>query len=179
MICEIRALQPVDAAAAAAIYNHAVRTTDATLDTVDRTETAARAWLADHATERYPALGAFLDGTLAGYGTLSPFARRAGYYASAEISVYVAPEAQGRRVGTALCAQLTEHAERVGLASVLALVTATNEASRRLFLKAGYQDSGSMRAIGHKLGHLVDLDILQRLFPDNFHRYGWYGEQPV
>ena len=36
-----------------------------------------------------------------------------------------------------------------------------------------------MRAIGHKLGHLVDLDILQRLFPDDFQRYGLYGEQQL
>jgi phosphinothricin acetyltransferase len=57
------------------------------------------------------------------------------------------------------------------MSTVLALITSTNEASRRLFTKAGYQQNGSMRAIGHKLGHLVDLDILQRLFPENFARY--------
>lgn len=172
----LRPLEPADAAATAAIYNYAVRHTDATLDTEERTEAAARAWIADHGTDRYPALGAFLDGMLVGYGTLSPFARRGGYYASAEISVYVAPDFHGRSVGTVLCARLTDQAERAGLSTVLALITATNEASRRLFLSAGYQEHGSIRAIGHKLGHLVDLDIFQRLFPENFPRYGCYGE---
>lgn len=172
----LRPLEPADAAATAAIYNYAVRHTDATLDTEERTEAAARAWIADHGTDRYPALGAFLDSTLVGYGTLSPFARRGGYYASAEISVYVAPDFHGRGAGTALCTRLTGHAERVGLSTVLALITATNEVSRRLFLRAGYQEYGSIRAIGHKLDHLVDLMILQRLFPENFSHYGRYGE---
>lgn len=172
MTPRLRRLGTDDATVAAEIYNHAVRHTDATLDTEERTAQAALEWLADHGTERYPAIGAYLDGTLAGYGTLSPFARRAGYLASAEISIYVAPRFQGIGVGTALCAWLTGHAEQVGLSTVLALITATNEASRRLFLRAGYQQTGTMQAIGHKLGHLVDLDILQRIFPDNFPRYG-------
>lgn len=90
--------------------------------------------------------------------------------------MYVAPEHHGCGAGTTLCARLTDHAERVGLSTVLALVTATNEVSRRLFLKAGYQEHGSIRAIGHKLDHLVDLTVLQRLFPGNFSRYWGYGE---
>jgi phosphinothricin acetyltransferase len=78
---ELRGLTSADAAAAAAIYNYAVGHTDATLDTEERTEAGAREWIAEHSTERYPALGAVVDGQLAGYGTLSPFARRAGYLA--------------------------------------------------------------------------------------------------
>jgi L-amino acid N-acyltransferase YncA len=171
MSVELRGLTAADAAAAAAIYNHAVLNTDATLDTEQRTEEAAKDWIIEHSAERYPVLGAFVDGRLAGYGTLSPFARRAGYLASAEISLYVAPEHHNRGIGTALCAQLTKHAERVGMSTVLALITATNEASQRLFVKAGYQLNGSMQAIGHKLGHLVDLNIMQKLFPENFSRY--------
>lgn len=167
----MRGLTSADAAVAAAIYNHAVFNTDATLDTEERTEEAAQDWIVEHSTERYPVLGVFVDSQLAGYGTLSPFARRGGYLASAEISVYVAPEHHGRGIGTALCARLTEHAERVGMSTVLALVTSTNEVSQRLFVKAGYQWTGTMKVIGHKLGHLVDLNILQRLFPENFARY--------
>jgi phosphinothricin acetyltransferase len=167
----VRRLAEADLPAAAAIYNHAVRHTDATLDTEERTVEAARCWLDEHSGRRYPALGGFLDGELAGYGTLSPFARRPGYRASGEISVYVAPDRQRRGVGRALCAALTAHAEAVGLSTVLAIVTSTNDASRRLFTTAGYSPTGTMRCVGYKLGRLVDLDILQLVFPGNLARY--------
>lgn len=171
MTVEIRRLADADLPAAAAIYNHAVRHTDATLDTEDRTVDSARRWLAEHGSRRYPALGAFLGDELAGYGTLSPFARRPGYLASAEISVYVAPDRTRRGIGSALCAALTGHAEVVGLSTVLAIVTSTNAASQRLFGAAGYVRTGTMLRVGYKLGRLVDLDIMQRVFDANLARY--------
>lgn len=167
----LRRLTPEDARPAAALYNHAVRHTDATLDEDERTLEEALSWVEEHSGDRYPAFGAIVGGELAGYGTLSPFARRGGYRASAEISVYVAPEHQGAGIGSALCAALTRHAERAGMATVLALITSTNTASQRLFRAAGYTYTGTMRHIGCKLGHLVDLDLLQRMFPRNVPLY--------
>ena len=171
MTLQLRPLTAADAEAAAAIYNDSVRDTDAALDMAERTHEEALRWIGEHSGPRYPALGATIDGELAGYGTLSPFARRAGYLASAEISIYVAPHRKRVGVGRALCAALTRDAEGAGLSTVLALITSTNVASHRLFASAGYEHTGTMRHIGYKLGRLVDLDVLQRVFPDNFPLY--------
>lgn len=77
-----------------AIYNHAVRHTDATLDTEEKTPEQMAMWLAAHGG-RNAAVVAERDGQAIGYGTLSPFAARGGYLPSTEISIYIAPDAQG------------------------------------------------------------------------------------
>jgi L-amino acid N-acyltransferase YncA len=166
----VRALEVEDLPAVSAIYGYAARHTDATLDEAGRNEDELVKWLSEH-DKTYPAIGVDVDGGLAAYATLSPFAQRAGYLASAEISIYVDPFRQGDGLGRALCGHLTAHAQSVGFSTVLAVVTSSNQRSLNLFLSAGYEPVGTLRKIGYKLGHLVDLDILQRIFPANFARF--------
>lgn len=162
----IRPLTVADLDRVIEVYNHAVRCTDATLDTDEKSVEEMAAWLDRHGG-RYPAVGAEVNGVLAGYGTLSPFAARGGYLASAEASVYVAPDSQGRGVGAALCGWLTDHAEHSGLSTVVALISSTNSASLRMVARIGYQNNGVLSHIGYKLGHFVSLEVHQRVFADN------------
>ncbi|WEH33237.1 GNAT family N-acetyltransferase [Streptomyces sp. AM 4-1-1] len=173
----IRRLETADLAAVREIYNHAVRRSTSTLDTEEKTTAQMRQWL-DHHDERYPAVAAESDGVVVGYGSLSQFASRGGYRASAEISVYVGPGFQGRGVGTRLCHWLTRHAEETGFTGVLAVITAGNTRSTRLFRDAGYTYSGVLNDIGYKHGSLVDLELYQRGFPANRARYAG-PETPV
>ncbi|MEV6394797.1 GNAT family N-acetyltransferase [Streptomyces sp. NPDC051907] len=166
----IRRLVTADLAAVLEIYNHAVRWSTATLDTQEKTPAQMRHWLDGH-DERYPAVAAEADGKVVGYGSLSQFAARGGYRASAEISVYVDPRSQGVGVGTALSRWLTRHAEEAGLTGVLAVITSDNTRSRRLFGNAGYTYTGVLSDIGYKRGTLVDLALYQRSFPANRARY--------
>lgn len=166
----VRGLTAADLPDVQRIYAYAVEHTDATLDVEPKSLADLETWLAAHG-DRYPAVGVHDGVSLVGYASLSPFAARGGYFASAEISVYVAPERQGSRIGTALCVHLTEQARAVGLSTVVALVTSTNAASRRLFAAAGYDETGTLRSIGYKRGRLVDLVVLQRLFLDNAGRF--------
>ncbi|MFJ4617483.1 GNAT family N-acetyltransferase [Streptomyces sp. NPDC088812] len=166
----LRPLTEADLPEVLATLNHAIRHTDATLDHEEKTLDDLRDWLAAH-HGRYPALAAEQEGRLAGYGTLSPFSSRRGYLASAEISIYLAPDARGRGVGSALCARLTELAEQAGMSTVIAFISSGNEPSRRMVLRAGYRHEGVLRQVGYKLGRLTDLDIFQRTFPANCARY--------
>lgn len=166
----VRPIRPGDLAAVGAIYNDAVRSTDATLDDRERTPAQLRAWFAAHGG-RYPVVVAARGDRVVGYASLSPFAARGGYLASAEISVYVDEHARGTGVGRSLVAALHEHAEQANFSTVLALVTATNTASRRLFASAGYRENGVIQEIGVKLGRLIDLVVLQRSFAFDLDRH--------
>ncbi|PZT71866.1 MULTISPECIES: GNAT family N-acetyltransferase [unclassified Streptomyces] len=166
----LRPLTAADLPDVQATLRHAVHHTDATLDYREKSLDELGAWLTAH-HGRYPALAADAGGRFAGYGTLSPFSARKGYLASAELSVYLAPDARGRGVGSALCTRLTKEAERAGMSTVVAFISSGNEASRRMVLRNGYRHEGVLRKIGYKRGHLIDLDIYQHTFPRNCARY--------
>lgn len=168
---DLREITEADLGRVGDIYNHAVLRTDTTLDTDPKTHAELVAWLRHH-DERYPAIGAFAGGDLVGYGTLSPFAARGGYRASAELSIYLDPASVHRGIGTMLGRHLVDHAERAGMSTVLGLVTSTNAPCIRMLDKLGFEHFGVMRCIGHKMGRLVDLLVLQRLFDANIERYG-------
>lgn len=166
----LRTLTESDLPDVAAIYAHAALHTDATLDHRPRTMSELQDWLAAH-HGCYPAVAAVRDSSLAGYATLSPFASRTGYLASAELSIYVAPDQQGGGIGGALCGEMTRRAELAGMSTVVAFISSDNHPSRRMVQRHGYQQEGALRRIGYKLGHLVDLEIFQCTFPANCARF--------
>ena len=94
-----------EAAAIAAIYAHHVAHGTASYDIEPRSVVATEALIADHRAKGWPFLAARDgDGTLLGYAYASQFRPRAAYAWACEDSIYVAPAAQGRRVGRALLA---------------------------------------------------------------------------
>jgi len=157
----IRLAEPSDLEQIRAVYNHAVAHTDATLDTEEKTPRDFEDWFADH-QERYCA-GVYVtdDGRVRGYVTLSAFARRGGYYPLAELSVYLAPDAQGRGHGTALTQWALGQARQRDFATIVSFVTTTNEAANRLHARCGFERTGVMRQAGRKFGKYVDLGIWQ------------------
>lgn len=166
----IRAAQPGDLERLRAVYNHAVLHTDATLDTEEKSPEDFREWFAEH-QGRYRA-GVYLDdgGRACGYAALSAFSRRGGYHPLAELSVYLAPHAQGRGCGTALTRWALDQAGRRDFATIVCFVTTTNEASGRMLARCGFERTGVMRRAGRKLGAFVDLGIWQAFLPDGPHR---------
>jgi phosphinothricin acetyltransferase len=152
------------------IYNYAVRHTVATLDTQEKTVAEMRVRLSSHG-KRYSVVGVDVDGQLAGYGHLSPFAARGGYLASAEISIYVAPEHWKYGIGMTLCAWVTECAGANGFTTVISFISAGNVAAQKMVTTLGYVYTGVIERVGYKLGQLVDMEIYQRVFHDNLARY--------
>ena len=153
-----------------AIYNHAVRHTDATLDTEEKTAEQMSTWLAAHGG-RNAAVVAERDGRVIGYGTLSPFAARGGYFPSTEISIYIAPDAQGMGVGSALTGFLVDFARKERYSTIISFNTDTNIASIRMIERYGFVRTGLIQHIGVKLGKLVNLAVFQLVFPENLPRY--------
>ena len=112
---------------------------------------------------RHPLTVAEVGGRFAGYAMLSPFDDKCGYAATAEDSVYVAAEFQGRGVGRALLGDLLERGRAAGLRCVVARIDSGQAASLRLHESAGFRRVGVLEQAGFKFGGWRDVVYLQRL----------------
>jgi L-amino acid N-acyltransferase YncA len=121
---------------------------------------AWEAWDAAHLGE--PRLVAVEGGRVIGWVALSAYSDRCCYEGVADLSVYVAPAAQGRGVGRALLEQLIAESERDGLWTLQAGVFPENEASVALHTRCGFRLVGVRERIGQLGGVWRDVLLLER-----------------
>ena len=161
----IRPAAPADGEAIAAIWNHEVLHTTATTDTEPRTPEAQRAWLAAHGP-RHPVIVAVADGEVVAFGALSPYRTKPAYARTVENSVYVKDGWRGKGLGALLLDRLLGRAGELGHHSVIARITAGNEASLALHERRGFGQVGRERQVAFKHGMWVDVVTLQRILGD-------------
>ncbi|MEK7793626.1 MAG: N-acetyltransferase family protein [Candidatus Hydrogenedentota bacterium] len=157
-----RAATEGDLGAINAIYNHAIVHSNATFDTVEKTLDERREWWAAHG-EHLPVLVAERDGEVVGWASLNKFDPREAYHTTAELSIYLAEAARGKRIGTQLMAALLDTARRTKLRAIIARITEGNEASVRLHERAGFRRVGAMVEVGRKFDRYWDVLIMQYL----------------
>lgn len=154
---KIRTAGPEDLPALTEIYNYEVLHGVATFDLHPRTLEERRVWLEAHNVDNHPLLTAELDGIVAGYASLSPYREKEAYRSTVELSVYVAQEARGRGVATALMGEVLALARKdEGTHTVVSVITAGNAASVRLHEKFGFTYCGTLPAVGKKFGRYLD-----------------------
>src|SRR5262245_52340889 len=117
------------------------------------------AWFQAHADRRFPLLVAEEEGVIAGWASLSPWARHGAYAKTAELSIFIHAERRGRRSGTSRMRRLIECARAAGHHVLLGRAEASNEASRRLHLACGFSEIAVMREVGWKKGRYLDVAI--------------------
>ena len=78
-----------------------------------------------------------------GYAYGSQYSARQAYQNSAEVSVYIAPVAQGRGLGQAIYKVLIEHLTDWGFYTLIGIVTTPNSASARLHKACGFELVGT------------------------------------
>jgi L-amino acid N-acyltransferase YncA len=142
------------------IYNDAVVETTATFDLEPRSPEAQTAWLAEHVPP-YPVIVCENDGQVLGWGSLSPYAVRPAYRFAAELSVYVDKGARRRGTGEGLLRQLMLLGDTHGLHTLVAKITAENEASIRLAEKVGFRQTGLLEEVGYKFDRWLNVAIYQ------------------
>jgi len=123
----IRPATEADLPAILAIYNHAIATStaiwiDTPVDLADR-----RAWFLLRQSQGYPVLVAEEGGAVLGYASFGDFRPYEGFRATVEHSVYLAGDARGRGLGTALVEALFPLARACGKRIMVGAVDATNE----------------------------------------------------
>ncbi|MEU0371450.1 N-acetyltransferase family protein [Streptomyces sp. NPDC006283] len=168
---QVRAGTEADLEALTDIYNHYVRETPITFDTTVFTPEERRSWLRSHPedgphrllvaqdvrfVDTNPAVG------ILGYATSSPFRPKAAYSTSVEVSVYCAPAAAGRGIGTLLYKALFEALESEDVHRAYAGVALPNEASVRLHTRFGFRHVGTYEEVGRKFGRYWDVAWYER-----------------
>jgi len=151
-----------DVPAITAIYRHAVETSVATFDT----EAPGEAVMAEkfgHMLELgHPVIIAEAEGKAIGYAYASTYRPRPAYRFTAEDSIYLAPEAQGKGLGSVLLGRLLEQSKAFGFRQMLAVITAERANSIRLHEKHGFRLIGRYEALGYKFDRWLDIVHLQR-----------------
>ena len=163
----IRSAVASDAAAIAEIYNHYVRTSTATFDTEEKSAEDRAAWLADHA-DRYPVVVAESpDGTIVGWGSLSPWGTRCAYRLSVEISAYIAPDNIAQGLGSAISRVLIDEARRLGHHAIVSQIVSENGPSLKMAERLGFRNVGTLREIGRKFDRWLDVVLMELVLEDS------------
>lgn len=142
------------------IYNHYVRETPITFDTTVFTPEERRPWLLSHPEDGPHLLKVAAEADsqeILGYATSSPFRAKPAYATSVEVTIYLAPHAGGRGVGTLLYEALFASLAGQDLHRAYAGIAQPNEASRRLHERFGFRHVGTYREVGRKFGRYWDV----------------------
>jgi phosphinothricin acetyltransferase len=104
-----------------------------------------------------------------GFAYAARYRPRPAYRYTAEDSVYVAPEAQGRGIGRQLLEELVRRCRAAGIRQMVAVIgDSANAASIQLHRALGFQDAGVLRRVGWKHERWLDTVFMQRdLAPSN------------
>jgi len=151
-----------DLPAIVAIYNAAIPGRMATADTEPVTVAQRLPWLREHERASRP-LWLAVDGAQPlGWLSFQSFYGRPAYHATAELSVYVAPEQQRRGVALALVTRALAEAPRLGLQTLLGFVFGHNAPSLALFERLGFERWALLPRVAELDGVERDLVIVGR-----------------
>lgn len=86
--------------------------------------------------------------TILGWAALSPVSSRCVYAGVAELSIYIAPECRGQKVGTELLNELIRLSEENGYWTLQSGIIKENIASLNLHKKCGFREIGYREKLG-------------------------------
>ena len=153
----MRTLRAGDWPAVRAIYGEGIATRNATFETsVPGRAALESAWLPGH---RWVAE---IDGTVAGWATITRVSSRACYAGVGETSVYVGEGFRGRGVGTALLHRQVTAADAGELWTLQTSIFPENRASLTLHHSAGFRTIGVRERIARLDGVWRDTILLER-----------------
>lgn len=158
-VMKIREAAPDDAEAIRIIYEPYVQSTPISFEENPPTTGEMRTRI-EGTLKTHPYLVAEKEGNIIGYAYGSQHRARAAYRWSADVTVYVSPDAQGQGVGKALYKELLKGLASRGYHAAFAGITLPNEKSVALHEAVGFKPVGIYREVGFKL--------------DRWHDVGWW-----
>jgi L-amino acid N-acyltransferase YncA len=159
----VRPSRETDATAIAAIYDHYVTRSTATMElkAPDSVEIAKR-WR-DTLDKGLPHLVADADGEVLGFAYAMLYRPRAGYRFTLEDTVYVKHDSIRKGIGRALLTALIAACETAGARQLVAVIgDDTNRATVGLHAALGFQIAGRLASVGFKFGNWTDQVLMQR-----------------
>ena len=146
------------------IYNHYIVHTPITFDLAPMTVDDRKGWFEQFsAMGRHRLLVAVERGTVVGYAGSHQFRTKAAYDTTVETTVYCAPSAVGKGVGTMLYTALFEAIASEDIHALLAGITLPNDASVALHERFGFTLAGVTHAVGRKFDRYWDVGWYERI----------------
>ncbi len=140
------------------IYNHYVIETAITFDLEPISMQQRRAWFDRYATSGRHRLFVAEEGSVVvGYADSHRFRDKAAYDTTVEVTVYCAPDATGRGIGTTLYSALFEALVGEDLRMAATGITLPNDASVALHERFGFTLAGVTHDVGRKFDRYWDV----------------------
>ena len=165
----LRTVQLSDAAAISEIYRWYVENTAVSYEYAAPDEKEFQRRIAA-TLERYPYIVAEDESGILGYAYAGAFNTRMAASWSAEVSIYVARSQRGRGIGKALYARLEEILKEQNFQTLVAKVACCERVndeyltddSIKFHAACGYEDAGTVKNCGYKLGHWYGLKMMEK-----------------
>lgn len=164
----IRAAEPADAAAIAAIYAPHVLTGTVSFEIEPPDARTMRTRMAA-SDGLYPWLvvtNGEPEGGVLGYAYATKYRERPAYRYVVETSIYVVETAQRQGAGRLLYKALIDTLRAQGFVHAIGMLALPNEASIALHESVGFRRGGVFREVGYKHGQWMDVGIWQRELND-------------
>ncbi|MBZ5546906.1 MAG: GNAT family N-acetyltransferase [Acidobacteriia bacterium] len=145
------------------IYNYYVVHTPVTFDVEPYTVERREAWFAHFGTAgRYRLLVADRDGGVIGYAGTTRFRPKPAYETTVETTIYCAPDAAGKGVGSRLYAALFETLRGEDIHRFVAGYALPNPATAAIHARFGFKVVGVFSENGRKFGKYWDVCWVER-----------------
>lgn len=151
-----------DLEAVLTLYNYYIATSTATFS-IEPLEMDEMKRIMFSGIVRYPSFCIYEDQVFLGYVLLNRYKPREAYDQTAEVTIYLAPEAIGKGIGKQALTFIEGFAKDNAFRALLAVVCAENEESIRLFKKFDYFQCGHFREVGKKFNRILDIYVYEKL----------------
>lgn len=155
-----------DAAAMARIFNHYVLTSTVIFSNRQLSETDMRSKI--HALRLgvdFPFLVSENAEEVDGYCYAHLWQPDPVYGRTWEVTIYLAPDACGKGIGSQLLSTLIEMSREAGAHTLISCITAGNAPCERLHRRLGFTQAGCLKSVGYKFGQYLDDALYQLPLP--------------
>lgn len=159
----IRPATPEDLPEILSFWNPLIRETTVTFSSEEKTLEGLGQMIAKRRAAGREFLIAEEDDRILGLVTYDQFRGGNGYLHAMEHTIILAEQARGRGVGRQLMAAVEGHARAGGAHTMVAGVSAENEAGVAFHLALGYAPVGRIPQSGRKFDRWLDLVLLQKI----------------
>ena len=142
------------------IYNASLPQRMATADLTPVSLDSRRDWFFAHQPKTHPIFAKVRDDSVIAWLSFQPFYGRPAYHATAEVSIYVAPNYQHQGIGRELLAYGINQSPELGLKTLLGFIFGHNQPSLNLFAQFGFECWANLPNIAELDGIERDLLIL-------------------
>jgi len=142
------------------IYNETIEGRMVTADLEPVSVASKLEWFEAHNPETRPLWVVEEDGKVIAWTSFQSFYGRPAYRHTAEVSIYITEQAQGKGLGKKLLEKAIEDCSKLDIKNLLGFIFAHNVASINLFKKYGFEPWGHLPGVAVLDGVERDLVIM-------------------